>query len=99
MKPAMVLGKSRIDDAKIGGMTPEVLIFSGGELSPPYYDDRRCVSQPARNPPLTALHEMIAATTPTWSATQGERRPEIALADELGVAVIAAGGLATIPAK
>ena len=29
MKLAMVAGKIRIEDAKIGGMTPDVLIFSG----------------------------------------------------------------------
>ncbi len=28
-KPAIVVGSSSSDDAKIGGMTPEVLSFSG----------------------------------------------------------------------
>ena len=36
LKPATVVGISRIDDAKIGGMTPETLSFSGRcEDSPP----------------------------------------------------------------
>jgi hypothetical protein len=29
MKPVMVAGKARIDDAKIGGITPDELIFNG----------------------------------------------------------------------
>ena len=37
LKLATVVGRSRIEDAKIGGITPEILIFSGiCELSPPY---------------------------------------------------------------
>ena len=37
MKLAIVPGKSRIDDAKIGGITPDVLILSGRcELWPLY---------------------------------------------------------------
>ena len=35
-KPITVAGSSSSDEAKIGGMTPEVLIFSGrNEVSPP----------------------------------------------------------------
>ena len=35
MKLMIVIGISRIDDAKIGGITPEVLIFSGRWLLSP----------------------------------------------------------------
>src|SRR5438876_11012031 len=37
MKPVTVLGKRRIEEAKVGGITPEVLILSGRcELCPLY---------------------------------------------------------------
>ena len=36
-KPMTVIGMSRMELAKMSGMTPEVLIFKGRcELSPPY---------------------------------------------------------------
>ncbi|GIT06969.1 MAG: hypothetical protein CM1200mP30_05990 [Pseudomonadota bacterium] len=35
IKPVIVAGKAKIEDAKIGGITPAVFIFKGGVMTAP----------------------------------------------------------------
>ena len=80
-------GKTSSEDAKIGGITPEVLTFSGRcELCPPYMrrpTTRLAYCTETRRWPRSM--KMMKATTPTMKASQREQHEhaELALAHEL----------------